>query len=88
MRGILTGLHVIEIAIPVPLQIKIKRMEKCGDIRISAKTLVKIRFAVIIEIMQACKAILTGDIHFASNHLQAKGLVHAGGKALPLEVCQ
>ena len=84
----MAGLHIIEIAIPVPLQIKIKRMEKSGDIGIGTEALVEIRLAVFIEIMQAREAILASDIHFASNHLQPKGLVHTGSKPFPLEVRQ
>ena len=81
----MSGFRVIQIAGPVSLQVEIEGVKEGRNVVVRTETFVKVRLSVAIEIVQADKAILAGDVDLAVDHFKPKGFVHAGGKTFPFD---
>ena len=53
--------------------------------QVVVEAFVKVRFVVTVEVVQPCDLIAPDDVGITVEHLQAKRLKQAGGKAVPCD---
>src|SRR6185437_14207947 len=82
------SLGEIKIALRVGLQIEGELVERRRRMHVAVENLVKIRLAVVVEIVQANDTLAAERINLVVHDLQAERLKQAGGIALPGELVE